>query len=95
MIMTEDNNNIDENAIVEKNGLVSLKGQVMEILPNSSYNIKLSNGAIVIGHSSGKMKKNRIRVMQFDTVDVEISASDLVNLNKSSPVLVRVMFRYK
>jgi translation initiation factor IF-1 len=39
--------------------------------------LKLSNGHIVLGHISGKMRKNFIRIVPGDRVSVEISPYDL------------------
>ena len=51
------------------------------------YKVKLDNGHTVMAYASGKMKKNKIRVLMGDKVKVEISPYDLTK--------GRVTFRYK
>ncbi len=63
------------------------EGLVTEVLPDARFRVKLSNGHEVIAYTSGRMKKNRIRTMTGDKVQVEISPYDL---NKG-----RLVFRHK
>jgi translation initiation factor IF-1 len=86
----------NEDEIKQEGDILSVKGEVLEVLPNSKFKIKLPNGAIILGHSSGKMRKNRIKVLQYDVVNVEFSVFDLENLKKpNTSVNGRVTFRYK
>ena len=41
------------------------------------FRVKLDNDHIVLAHSSGKMRKNRIRVLEGDKVTVEMTPYDL------------------
>jgi translation initiation factor IF-1 len=90
-----------ENEVValefQQNGdVISVKGQVIELLPNTKYRVKLPNNAIVLAHTSGKMRKNRIKILQYDSVNVEISISDLENLKRKDIITNgRITFRYK
>ena len=52
-------------------------GMVTEILPNAMFRVKLDNDHEVIAHTSGKMRKNRIRVLAGDRVTVEMTPYDL------------------
>jgi translation initiation factor IF-1 len=52
-------------------------GTVIELLPNATFRIELENGHQIIGHTAGKMRKNRIRVLAGDKVLVEMSPYDL------------------
>jgi translation initiation factor IF-1 len=49
--------------------------------------VELDNGHEVLAHTSGKMRKNRIRVLAGDRVNVEMTPYDL---SKG-----RITFRYK
>ena len=60
-----------------KEDLIEFKGVVSEILPNAMFRITLENEHVILGHMSGKMRKNRIRVLQGDTVIVEMTPYDL------------------
>ncbi|MFL1781395.1 Translation initiation factor IF-1 [Candidatus Hepatincolaceae symbiont of Richtersius coronifer] len=78
--------------------IVACSGEVIEVLPATKFKVQLIGGAIILAHTSGKMRKNRIKVLKHDTVNVEISLSDYPNLkNKNSTKLVngRIIFRNK
>lgn len=60
-----------------KEELLEFSGVVMELLPNATFRVKLENGHIIIAHTSGKMRKNRIRVLAGDKVMVEMTPYDL------------------
>ena len=60
-----------------KEELLEFAGTVMELLPNATFRIELENGHEIIGHTAGKMRKNRIRVLAGDKVLVEMSPYDL------------------
>lgn len=60
-----------------KEELLEFSGNVTELLPNATFRVKLENGHIVIAHTSGKMRKNRIRVLAGDKVTVEMTPYDL------------------
>jgi translation initiation factor IF-1 len=60
----------------EENGL-SMEGVITETLPNCQFRVQLDNGHNLLGHISGKMRKNYIRITQGDRVTVELSPYDL------------------
>jgi len=60
-----------------KEELLEFAGTVIELLPNATFRIELENGHQIIGHTAGKMRKNRIRVLAGDKVLVEMSPYDL------------------
>ena len=62
---------------MSKQDLLEFKGKVVEILKNAQFRVLLDNGHTVTAHTAGKLRKNRIRVLQGDTVTVEISPYDL------------------
>ena len=51
-------------------------GVVLELLPNAMFKVKLENDHEVLAHTSGKLRKNRIRVLVGDKVDVEMTPYD-------------------
>ena len=53
-----------------KEGTIEFQGVVMELLPNAMFKVKLENDHEILAHSSGKMRKNRIRVLAGDKVTV-------------------------
>ena len=52
-------------------------GKVVEALPNTQFKVELENGLSIIAHISGKMRKNYIRLVPGDMVDVEMTPYDL------------------
>lgn len=62
---------------MSKEELLEFPGIVQELLPNATFRVKLENGHIIIAHTSGKMRKNRIRVLAGDKVTVEMTPYDL------------------
>ena len=49
----------------------------MEALPNTQFRVELSNGHTIIAHISGRMRKNYIRLVPGDKVEVELTPYDL------------------
>ena len=62
---------------MSKEDLMEFQGVVIELLPNAMFRVKLDNEHIVLAHTSGKMRKNRIRVLVGDRVMVEMTPYDL------------------
>ncbi|MDN5275767.1 MAG: infA [Candidatus Saccharibacteria bacterium] len=54
-----------------------MRGTVVEALPNTQFKIELENSHSIIAHISGKMRKNYIRLVPGDAVDVEMTPYDL------------------
>ena len=70
-----------------KEDLIEFDGVVTELLPNTTFRVELENDHEIIAYTSGKMRKNRIRVLTGDKVRVEMTPYDL---SKG-----RIVFRYK
>ena len=62
---------------MSKQDLLEFKGKVLDLLPNAMFRVKLENGHTVTAHTAGKLRKNRIRVLQGDNVTVEMTPYDL------------------
>ena len=62
---------------MSKEDAIEFQGVVTELLPNAMFKVKLDNDHEVIAHTSGKMRKNRIRVLAGDRVTVEMTPYDL------------------
>lgn len=70
-----------------KEELLEFEGEITELLPNATFRVKLENGHEIIGHTAGKMRKNRIRVLAGDKVLVEVTPYDLTK--------GRITYRFK
>jgi translation initiation factor IF-1 len=60
-----------------KEGFIEMKGTITELLPNAMFRVKLENDHEILGHTAGRMRKNRIRVLTGDEVLVELTPYDL------------------
>lgn len=72
---------------MSKEALIEFEGKITELLPNATFRVELENGHIVLAHTSGRMRKNRIRVLAGDKVTVEMTPYDLTK--------GRITFRHK
>ena len=57
--------------------ILEVEGEVLELLPNTKFRVKLPNGHVVLAHISGKMRMHFIKILPGDKVLVEISKYDL------------------
>lgn len=62
---------------MSKEDIIESTGVIEECLPGALFRVKLENGPVVIGHISGRMRKNRIQILMGDRVRVELSVYDL------------------
>jgi len=60
-----------------KEDLIEFDGEVLEVLPNTTFRVQLENGHMILAHNSGRMRKNRIKVLTGDRVTVEMTPYDL------------------
>ncbi|RPG50309.1 MAG: translation initiation factor IF-1 [Gammaproteobacteria bacterium TMED1] len=56
---------------------IQMSGTVIDTLPNTMFRVELENGHIVTAHISGKMRKNYIKILTGDSVQVELTPYDL------------------
>jgi translation initiation factor IF-1 len=71
---------------MSKEDLLKTEGIVHEVLPNGMFKVDI-NGNIIIAYISGNMRKNRIKILNRDRVEVELSVYDLTK--------GRITYRYK
>ena len=60
-----------------KQSAIEQDGTILESLSNAMFRVELENGHIIVAHMSGKMRKNYIRLVPGDKVDVELTPYDL------------------
>ncbi|MBV9126782.1 MAG: translation initiation factor IF-1 [Verrucomicrobia bacterium] len=72
---------------MSKQDAIISEGTVTEVLPGTMFRVALPNGANVLAHISGKMRKHFIRIVPGDKVSVELSPYDLTK--------ARITFREK
>ncbi|MBU4216327.1 translation initiation factor IF-1 [Candidatus Parcubacteria bacterium] len=62
---------------MDSKDFVEVIGEVVELMPASSFKVLLPNGHEILTHLSGKMRMNRIRLLPGDRVKVQMSPYDL------------------
>ena len=67
--------------------MIEFFGTVVEVLPNAMFRVKLDQNHGGLATTPGKMRKNRIRVLAGDRVNVEMTPYDLTK--------GRITFRFK
>jgi translation initiation factor IF-1 len=70
-----------------KEDLIEFEGLVTEVLPEARFRVTLDAGHDVLAYASGRVKKNRIRILTGDRVTVEMTPYDLTK--------GRINFRHK
>jgi translation initiation factor IF-1 len=60
-----------------KEEVIEVEGVVDEVLPNTMFRVRLTNGHEITAYASGKMRKHRIRILAGDRVRLEMSPYDL------------------
>ena len=60
-----------------KEDLVEFEGEIVELLPEGRFRVKLENDHEILAYTAGKMKKHRIRSMVGDKVTVEMTPYDM------------------
>jgi translation initiation factor IF-1 len=70
-----------------KQPFIKQDGEIIEVLSNAMFRVRLANGHEIIATISGKMRMHYIRILPGDRVQVEMSPYDLSR--------GRICFRYK
>jgi len=61
-----------------KEEMIEMVGQVTEVLPNSMYRVTINeNGHVLLAYGSGKIRQNKIKILEGDVVTVEMTPYDL------------------
>src|SRR6185295_4610591 len=53
-------------ALMAKEDTIQMQGEVVEMLPNATFRVKLENDHVVLGHISGKMRMHYIKILPGD-----------------------------
>ena len=74
-------------SLMAKEDTIQMQGEILEMLPNATFRVKLENGHVVLGHISGKMRMHYIKILPGDKVTVDLTPYDLTR--------ARIIFRAK
>jgi translation initiation factor IF-1 len=72
---------------MSKDDIIEVEGTVTEVLPGTTFRVKLTNGHEILAYLAGKMRMHYVKVCEGDSVKVAISPYDL---NKG-----RIIYRNK
>ena len=62
---------------MSKDDNIEAEGVITEVLRNATFKVRLQNGHVVTATISGKLRMNYIRILEGDTVKLEMSPYDL------------------
>ena len=62
---------------MSKDDVIEAEGKVIEPLPNTTFKVRLTNGHVITAYISGKLRMNYIRIIEGDSVKLEMSPYDL------------------
>ena len=57
--------------------IIEMEGDIIEVLPNQMFKVKLENDHLVTCYTGGKMRQFKIRLVQGDRVRIEMTPYDL------------------
>ena len=67
----------ESEAKVNKKGFLEMDGEVIDLLPNTTFKVMLENGHEILAHLAGKMRMYKIRILPGDKVTIEMSPYDM------------------
>ena len=70
-----------------KDDILTLDGVILKCQPGAVFLVKLENGVEVLCHVSGNVRRNKIKILVGDKVQVELSVYDLTK--------GRIIYRYQ
>jgi translation initiation factor IF-1 len=65
-----------EDEILAKEELLTMEGEIEEVLPDGRFRVLLDNEHRLIAYTAGKMRRFRIRTVAGDRVHVEMTPYD-------------------
>jgi translation initiation factor IF-1 len=60
-----------------KEDTIKFEGDIVDVMPNATFKVKIETGHIVLAYIAGKMRKHEIRILMGDRVEIELSPYDL------------------
>lgn len=62
---------------MSKKDIIELSGTIIDVLPNQQFKVETELNQTIICYTAGKMRQNRIRLVQGDAVQIEMTPYDL------------------
>ena len=57
--------------------VLEMEGEIVEALPNQTFKVELENKFVITCYTSGRLRKNRIRLVLGDQVRIEMTPYDM------------------
>jgi len=76
----------NEKTTPDAKDFIEQNGEVLELMPATTFKVLLENGHEIHAHLSGKMRMYRIHILPGDKVKIQISPYDLTK--------GRIVYRY-
>ena len=67
----------EKNKSTDSKEFIEAQGEVVELMPSTTFKVLLENGHEILAHLSGRMRMHKIRLLPGDKVKVQISPYDL------------------
>jgi translation initiation factor IF-1 len=66
-----------EQQVPDSKDFIEMEGEIIELMPSTTFKVLLENGHEILAHLSGKMRMYKIKILPGDRVKVQISPYDL------------------
>ena len=63
--------------MAKQDDTIEMMGVIEEVLPGAMFRVRLETNTLVLGHISGRMRKNKIQILLGDRVRTELSPYDI------------------
>jgi len=63
--------------MAKKDELIELVGAVVDVLPNSTFKVRVNTNHDVLCYMGGRLKQHKIKIILGDNVKIEMSPYDL------------------
>lgn len=63
--------------VLNSKEFIEMEGEVLELMPATTFKVMLENGHEILAHLAGKMRMYKIRILPGDKVKVQMSPYDL------------------
>ncbi len=63
--------------MAKNNDIIEIEGDIVDVLPNQTFKVRLDNEHLVTCYTGGKMRQFKIRLVAGDRVRIEMTPYDL------------------
>ena len=63
--------------MAKNNEFLEVEGTVEELLPSTTFRVRMDDGRLIFAYLSGRLRINQIRILPGDHVKIQMSPYDL------------------